>query len=126
MSTNPSAEKKPAVQSGSICYSATPAVGVVLEWADGKRVLALPTMLLASAEWSIDATPGTPPREQVRCEWGSWSLTLVGHGLRSVPAELTRGQILGIIQVPKDKAEAARGSVVIHIDAVMKEEGGDA
>jgi hypothetical protein len=119
------AEAPPAPAS-CIEHSETPIASVVLEWSNGRHVLALPISYIASCEW-MNLDGGEAQTEEVTIECGSRIVVARGSGLRGLPAELTRGQVTTIREILPEHAETQKGMVVtgIEVKEVEKKGGAD-
>jgi len=118
--TNEPPTAAPTAQTACIEFSKTPVASVVFEWANGRRVLALPISYIPSAEW-LNLDGGQDQKEEITISGSTYTITLRGSGLRVIPGELTRGQITTIREILPEAADQKQGPVVTSIEAVAVE-----
>jgi hypothetical protein len=116
----PLAVSPPALTS-CIEFSKTPVASVVFEWANGRRILALPISYIPSAEW-LNLDGREDQKEEITIPGSTFTITLRGSGLRVVPGELTRGQITTIREISSQAADQKQGPVVTSIEVVEREQ----
>jgi|GEM_PF-1250582 len=97
-----------SILEGSVIYSKTPSFGVELHFSN--HIIALPTPLLQSAEWSKSNT-----QEQVVCRWAGLVVTFYGHRLQSLPGCLIRCEVSTITEVSQHEVDIVQMPVITSI-----------